>query len=127
MSEQFAIRVEAHFEAAHNLRSYKGNPEPLHGHSRKVAATYTCSALDQEDIGLDYVEVQTALGQLAAQLDHSYINDAPPFRKINPTSENIARWFYHELKKKIRSTNATLAKVTVWEGPHASVSYCQKE
>ena len=42
MSEQFTIRVEARFEAAHNLREYHGAPEPLHGHSWKVEAKFIC-------------------------------------------------------------------------------------
>ena len=43
MSGSFAVRVEAFFEAAHNLRSYHGSPEPLHGHSYKVEAELAAS------------------------------------------------------------------------------------
>src|SRR3989344_3391984 len=101
MAEQFIIRVEARFEAAHNLREYKGSPEPLHGHSWKVEAKFKCKKLDHEDIGVDYVEVEKAIRELASRFDHKYINEVPPFDKLNPTSENIAKWFFEELNRVI--------------------------
>lgn len=126
MPEEFIIRVEARFEAAHNLRAYKGKPEPLHGHSWKVEAKFKCDKLDHEDIGIDYVEVEQAVRRLAKKLDHKYINEIPPFDKINPTSENIARWFYEELDKPEIRQNTRRLEVVVWEGPEAYVSYTNK-
>ena len=73
MPGQFIIRVEARFEAAHNLREYKGVPEPLHGHSWKVEAKFKCKKLDHEDIGIDYVHVEKTIRQLASRFDHKYI------------------------------------------------------
>jgi 6-pyruvoyltetrahydropterin/6-carboxytetrahydropterin synthase len=123
MNEEFVVRVEARFEAAHHLRAYKGAPEPLHGHSWKVEAKFKCAVLDSEDIAVDYVEAEQALRSLAAKLDHRYINEIPPFDRINPTSENIARWFFGELDKPEIRRSAKLAEVTVWEGPGAYVTY----
>ena len=123
MSEQFIIRVEARFEAAHNLRLYKGAPEPLHGHSWKVEAKFKCQKLDHEDIGIDYVHVEKAIRELAQKFDHRYINEVAPFDKLNPTSENIARWFFEELNNPKVRQNAVLSEVIVWEGPEAFVSY----
>ncbi len=125
MKEQFIIRVEARFEAAHNLREYKGAPEPLHGHSWKVEAKFKCSKLDHEAIGIDYVHVEKAIRQLASRFDHRYINEVPPFDKLNPTSENIAKWFFAELNKSEIKENSKLEEVVVWEGPEAYVSYSQ--
>lgn len=123
MAEQFIIRVEARFEAAHNLREYKGAAEPLHGHSWKVEAKFKCNALDHENIGIDYVHVEKAIRGLASRFDHKYINEVPPFDKINPTSENIAKWFFEELNKPTVRQKSELSEVVVWEGPEAYVSY----
>jgi 6-pyruvoyltetrahydropterin/6-carboxytetrahydropterin synthase len=123
VSEQYVIRVQARFEAAHNLRAYKGAPEPLHGHSWKVEAKFLSRKLDHEDIGVDYVDVEKAIRSLGAQLDHRYINEVPPFDKLNPTSENIAKWFFEQLDKPEIRQNAKLNEVVVWEGPDAYVSY----
>ena len=123
MSETFVIRVEARFEAAHNLREYHGKPEPLHGHSWKVEAKFKTNSLDHEDIGIDYVHVEKKIRELAKKFDHRYVNEIPPFDKINPTSENIARWFFGELNRPEVRQNAQLLEVIVWEGPEAYVSY----
>ena len=123
MAQTYVIRVEARFEAAHNLRQYKGAPEPLHGHSWKVEAKFTCKKLDHEDIGIDYVQVEKAIRSLASRFDHKYINEVPPFNKINPTSENMAKWFFDELDRPEIKENSELSEVVVWEGPEAYVSY----
>ncbi len=125
MPETYTIRVEARFESAHNLREYYGEPEPLHGHSWKVEAKFVCQKLNQEDFGADYVIAEKAIRELAMRLDHKYINELPPFDKINPTSENIAKWFYQELDKPEIRQNSQLDEVVVWEGPFAYVSYSQ--
>lgn len=123
MTEHFTIRVEARFEAAHNLRQYKGKSEPLHGHSWKVEAKFQSEKLDHEDIALDYVQIEEHLRKLASRLDHRYINDIPPFNRLNPTSENVAKWFYGELDQSHIRQATKLIEVTVWEGPEAYVSY----
>src|SRR3990167_4089662 len=123
MTETYTIRVEARFESAHNLREYHGAPEPLHGHSWKVEAKFLSKKLNHEDFGVDYVQAEKAIRDLAMRLDHRYINEIPPFDKINPTSENIAKWFYAELNKPEIRENSILDEVIVWEGPFASVAY----
>ena len=126
MTEQFIIRVEARFEAAHHLRSYKGSPEPLHGHSWKVEAKFKCGKLDHEDIGIDYVHAEKTLRELASRFDHKHINEVPPFDKLNPTSENIAKWFYEELDTPNVKQDSKLLEVIIWEGPEAYVAYSRQ-
>lgn len=117
------ICVEARFEAAHDLRSYYGKPEPLHGHSWKVEVRIASEKLDGEDISVDYVKVKKALNALAKKLDYGYINKIPPFDRINPTSENLAKWFHEGLDKKSLIGSARLQEVTIWEGPFNSLAY----
>lgn len=125
--ENFVIRVEARFEAAHNLREYYGKPEKLHGHSWKVEARIEAGELDSEDISVDYVKAQQALDKLARKLDYNYINEVPPFDRMNPTSENIARWFYEGMNRKEFLGKGRLKEICVWEGPFSSCSYTRPE
>lgn len=121
--EKFVIRVEARFEAAHNLREYYGAPEPLHGHSWKVEVKIASEELDKESISVDYVKVKKALDELAAKLDYHYINEVTPFDKLNPSSENIAKWFYDHLNKKELLGKSQLQEVILWEGPFNHLAY----
>ena len=119
----YIIKVEARFEAAHNLREYYGVPEKVHGHSWRIEARVESQKLDHEDISVDYVKVEKALHALAACFDHNYINEVAPFDKINPTSENVARWFFDQLNRPEIKQEAELSEVVVWEGPEAFVTY----
>jgi 6-pyruvoyltetrahydropterin/6-carboxytetrahydropterin synthase len=117
----YRLRVIARFEAAHHLTSYKGKPEPTHGHSWRVEAVLETAGLDAEGMAYDFVEVQGALRGLAARLDHQDVNTVPPFDRTSPTTERIAAWFFEGLAERL--PGAPLAEVTLWEGPDCSATY----
>jgi 6-pyruvoyltetrahydropterin/6-carboxytetrahydropterin synthase len=120
--KNYTVRVEATFEAAHNLREYHGKPEPLHGHSWKVEVFAKRKGLDHEGMAIDFIELKDTLDPLIKPFKHSYINEVPPFDKINPSTENIASWIYDELSKKLKNHPCQIEKVTVWEGPNYSAT-----
>jgi 6-pyruvoyltetrahydropterin/6-carboxytetrahydropterin synthase len=117
----YTLRVGARFEAAHHLTSYKGVPEPAHGHSWRVEAVLRADRLDGEGMAFDFVEVQTVLRELAARFDHRDLNTVPPFDRQSPTTERVAAWFFEALAGRLPA--APLAEVTVWEGPDCSATY----
>ena len=96
------LRVIARFEAAHHLTAYQRRAEPSHGHSWRVEAVLAPAELDGEGMAFDFVEVQGALRELAARLDHRDINTVPPFDGVSPTTERIAAWFFDRLRPGCR-------------------------
>lgn len=120
--KKYTVRIEATFEAAHNLREYHGKPEPLHGHSWKVEVFAKRNGLDHEGMAMDFIELKNALDPLVKPFCHAYINEVPPFHKINPSAENIATWIYEDLSKKFAHHPCKIEKVTVWEGPQYSAT-----
>jgi 6-pyruvoyltetrahydropterin/6-carboxytetrahydropterin synthase len=126
---EFAVRVEARFESAHYLRSYRGIAEPLHGHSYKVEAELVgaVTALDEDAIAVDFVAAKRELEGLAKRLDYGCINDITPFTEINPSAENIAEWFQRELTAALLAEKAIVRSVTIWEGPVNRVTYTPGE
>jgi len=119
---RYVLEVAAGFEAAHHLTSYRGRPEPVHGHSWRVIARLATETLDAEGIGFDFVEVRAALGRLTSRFHHGDINAVPPFDLRSPTTERLAEWFYEELRRELGG-EAPLEAVTVFEGPEASATY----
>ena len=117
----FTVRVVVRFEAAHHLTSYKGAPEPVHGHSWKVEAVLRTDRLDGDGMAFDFVEARTVLQELAARFDHRDVNTVPPFARQSPTTARLAAWFFEELGRRLPA--APLAEVTVWEGPDCSATY----
>ena len=117
----YVLRVRERFEAAHHLYSYRGVPEPIHGHSWTVEVALGTEELDSEGMGFDFVEVKSTLASLAARFHHNHINDVPPFDRLTPTTEHLARWFHERIASSF--PDAEVQEVTVWEGPDCSATY----
>ena len=133
MTEKFIVRTSAEFESAHAVRNYieisPGNyiDEPVHGHSFKIEAFVESTKVDERTgFAIDFLTIKQRLDELVNILDHKYINEVGPFDKINPSTENIAKWFFNELLTTVPS-GCRLNKVIVWEGPHNYVIYLQSD
>ena len=50
-------------------------------------------------------------------MEHVLINNLPEFNSINPTAENIARWFYSGLKEVVKKEGACVREIRIHEGP----------
>lgn len=118
----FELMVETTFNAAHQLRGYKGNCEKLHGHNWKVQVHISAERLNNIDIAIDFHDLKKFLNEVIEPLDHSFLNEIFPFTEKNPSSENIAKWIYDSLNKKLPD-NIQLSAVTVWESDTASATY----
>ena len=118
---RYSLRVRGRFEAAHHLTSYRGAPEPVHGHSWQVEAVLITGRLDAEGMGFDFVQIKGALDELTGRFHHRHINEVPPFDRRTPTTEHLAEWFHEELSNRL--PGAPIAAVTVWEGPDCSATY----
>ncbi|RMG03798.1 MAG: 6-carboxytetrahydropterin synthase QueD [Nitrospirae bacterium] len=119
----YELMIEDTFSAAHQLRGYRGKCEELHGHNWKVQIHVSAESLNEIDIAVDFHDLKRWTKEILSQLDHGFLNDIFPFTEINPSSENIARWIFESLKKKIDSEDVRLTAVTVWESDSASATY----
>jgi 6-pyruvoyltetrahydropterin/6-carboxytetrahydropterin synthase len=122
---RWVVRVGAGFEAAHSLRDYVGGPEPLHGHSWRVEVALETTRLGRYDLSVDFVPTRHLVEELAKRLDTRCINDIPPFDRLNPTAENVARWFAGEILASGVTKRAAgrLAEISIWEGPNNRVTW----
>ena len=119
----FELMVETTFSAAHQLKGYKGKCERLHGHNWKVQVHVIAEKLNEIDIAIDFHELKSLTNEVVSALDHSILNEIFPFTEKNPSSENIAKWVYDSLRKKIENETIQLSAVTVWESENASATY----
>jgi len=123
----YEVMVEGNFSAAHNLRGYGKKCEKLHGHNWKVQVGIRGGKLDNTGMLVDFREVRDYLERIMEKLDHRYLNEISHFKVTNPTSENIARFIYSELKARLKSSRYIVNKVTVWESDTASATYSQEK
>lgn len=118
----YSIKIESYFSSAHSLRGYKGKCEALHGHNWKAEVLVATKKLDRLGIALDFRYLKRELNKVLEKLDHKYLNQLSYFKKINPTSENIAQYIYDKLKAKVPG----IKSVTVWESHNSCASYSEQ-
>ncbi len=126
MPPRYTLKVVTDFAAAHSLRGYPGDCAKLHGHNWKVEVEVVASRLDEIGIGLDFKTIRKEAKAVCDRLDHEYLNELPPFDRINPTAENIAAHIFTELRRRLDSDTVRVAAVTIWETERASVRYTEE-
>ena len=120
----FEVSVEQTFAAGHALRNYRGKCENVHGHNYRVLVTLEGQELDSIGLLVDFVEVKKLINQVVDRLDHQFINDLTPFDEINPSAENMAKYFYDEIARGLAGEAAVrVSQVKIWETDTASATY----
>jgi 6-pyruvoyltetrahydropterin/6-carboxytetrahydropterin synthase len=90
----YEVTVEDTFAAGHYLRNYKGKCEKPHGHNYKIRVTLAGAELDKAGLLLDFKDLKDVMKHAIDRLDHQMINDIEPFTVLNPSAENLAKYFY---------------------------------
>jgi 6-pyruvoyltetrahydropterin/6-carboxytetrahydropterin synthase len=117
------IFIKTHFSGGHHLRDYPGNCEKPHGHNWKVKVTVRATSLDELGMGIDFKVLKGVVNQVVDELDHEDLNQLPPFRDINPSSEHIAKYLFCQLREKLATDRYNLYSVTVRETDSSGVTY----
>jgi 6-pyruvoyltetrahydropterin/6-carboxytetrahydropterin synthase len=121
----FRVSVEETFSSGHALRGYKGKCENVHGHNYRVQVSIEGPQLDGIGLLVDFTQVKHALRGIIAGLDHQFLNDLDAFRTVNPSAENMAKYFYERLKAQLKELppGARLTEAIVWETDTAHAVY----
>ena len=122
----FEVSVEQTFAAGHALRNYKGKCENVHGHNYRVRITMQGDQLDSTGLLLDFLDVKSLIGGVVDYLDHQFINDLPPFDELNPSAENIAKYFYDRVSGGLKNdVPVRVSEVTIWETDTTTARYSE--
>jgi 6-pyruvoyltetrahydropterin/6-carboxytetrahydropterin synthase len=122
----FEVAVEKTFAAGHSLRNYKGKCENVHGHNYRVRVTIEGQSLAPNGLLVDFVDVKKQLMEIIDRLDHQFINDVEPFTVLNPSAENLAKYFYDELSGRLGKHSEVpvrIAEVRIWETDTSIAAY----
>lgn len=124
----YEVTVEDSFAAGHYLRNYKGKCENPHGHNYKVRVTLAGKELDKAGLLLDFKDLREVMKPVIDRLDHQMINDISPFTELNPSAENLAKYFYDETNDRLRTTTngrVIVKDVTVFETDSTTAKYSE--
>jgi 6-pyruvoyltetrahydropterin/6-carboxytetrahydropterin synthase len=120
----FEVTVEQTFAAGHALRNYHGKCENVHGHNYRVQITVAGEHLDGIGLLVDFLELKRAMNEVIQYLDHRFINDLPPFDVLNPSAENLAKYFHEQVSAGLKhEAPVRVAEVKVWETDTSAAVY----
>ncbi len=124
MGGYFEVMIERNFSSAHQLRGYKGKCENLHGHNYKVEIYARGRELDNIGLLVDFGELKAAADEIVNYLDHRNINELAPFdEEVNPSAENLARYFLERVSERVGSERVEVYKVRCFETPTSVATY----
>ena len=118
----YRLSIESKIYAAHQLREYDGPCARLHGHNWKIKVEVSAKELNRVGIAIDFMDLKKITWQVIGKFDHNNFNQIAPFDTINPTAENIARYFYDEIDK-VLPAGIDLIFIEIWETDKYRVSY----
>ncbi len=121
----YRLSIESKISAAHRLRDYDGPCARVHGHNWKIRVEVTATQLNKVGIAIDFSDLKKITWQVIGPFDHNDFNKIAPFDKLNPTAENIARFFYGEIDKLLPE-GISLALIEIWETDKYRVAYAEK-
>ena len=124
MAGFFEVMIERNFSSAHQLRGYKGKCENLHGHNYKIEIFARGEELNNIGLLIDFGDLKKAADEIVTYLDHRNLNELPPFdEELNPSAENIARYFVEYLNGRVGDDRVKVYKVRCYETPTSVATY----
>jgi 6-pyruvoyltetrahydropterin/6-carboxytetrahydropterin synthase len=110
------IFKEFTFEAAHRLPHVPDGHKcgRLHGHSFRVELHVVGPIEPESGWLMDFAELKERFEPLYRRLDHNYLNEIEGLE--NPTSENIARWIWLQLKPTVAQLSQVVVRETCTSG-----------
>ena len=110
------IFKEFTFESAHRLPNVPNGHKcaRLHGHSFRVEIHVTGDVDPSAGWIMDFADLKAAFKPLHERLDHHYLNEIEGLE--NPTSENLARWIWENLKPSLPALCRIVVRETCTSG-----------
>jgi 6-pyruvoyltetrahydropterin/6-carboxytetrahydropterin synthase len=122
----YEISKDFLFSAAHQIRFHGGKCERLHGHNWRVRVHVRASDLNRIGMVIDFADLQAMVAEVGARFDHQNVNEVPPFDEVNTTAENIARFFFLEVERRLSGSvgsRVRVSRVEVWENEGSLAVY----
>jgi 6-pyruvoyltetrahydropterin/6-carboxytetrahydropterin synthase len=121
----FEVAYETTFCATHRLTDGGRPIEPLHGHDWRVEVVAAGETLDRIGVVLDFEVLKKAVSEVAARFHYKDVNEHPDFAGRSPSAEEVARYFFREVRKGLGAEGRLLRRVRVWEAPGCSATYSE--
>ncbi len=112
----YEVAVEISFMAEHQLTLGHDVLEELHEHNWRVRVELEAQELPADGMLVDFVKIKKLLAEIADKLSGKNLGKLPELADKNPSAENLAHYFYHQLQGRL-DQGVCLTRVAVEEAP----------
>lgn len=128
------ITRKEHFSASHTLINPKiskkknedifGKCNNFHGHNYYLEVTLCGEPDGISGYVFDLKKLSKIITkEILDRVDHKFLNEVSIFKNTNPTTENMAKIFWDILKPKLKTKNAQLHSIRLYETEKNMVEY----
>ncbi|HLT24497.1 MAG TPA: 6-carboxytetrahydropterin synthase [Ignavibacteria bacterium] len=132
------ITRKEHFSSAHKLnnnilseaenKEIYGKCNDFHGHNYYLEVTLKGTPDPDSGYVMDLKKLKRIIQtEILEKVDHKYLNDLDIFKDTIPTTERMAIVFWNLLESKVKSDNARLYSVKLYETAKNYVEYLGEE
>jgi 6-pyruvoyl-tetrahydropterin synthase len=127
----FAVEVSDHIMIAHSFRGAVFGPaQALHGATFAISAAFIAAELDANGIVVDIGRAFEVLKSVLGPLNYRNLDEYPPFKGINTTTEFLTRYVFDQLAEAVRAgklgrdgREINAIRITITESPLARAWY----
>jgi len=119
---KYEIGVDVFFNGRHYVEK-DGEQGPVHMHSWRAQAILLGESFNDVGTVVGTEGVKEIVESLVSPYNESLLNKVPPFDKIMPTSNNIARVIHDYVMNELEDSELELKAVRLWESPTSYVEY----
>ncbi len=121
----FELEIRRRFSAAHAILM-RGVREPVHGHDWEVTVTVSGTGLDGDGLLCDFHALERQVDAIVRPMDSRHLNETPPFDRLNPTAEHVAKFIADTLLPQL-PRGVRVASVRVTEAPGCAARFIPPE
>lgn len=119
----YEIELDTFFNARHSV-VINGRQGPIHDHSYRLQVRCRSNTLERSNhtVAVFHV-INDTVEQIARVYNNRLLNDLPPFRVLQSTSECLSAVLFQQIQRALAAYAIHVVSVTIWESPTRSVTY----
>lgn len=119
------INMSTFFNALHKVTFSSGNEGDVHQHSYhlKIKAK---GEYRHDNIVTPFADLRKILNKISSIYEAKFLNDLPPFREMQPTTENFAAVLAFQIKNMSAKLSVDIIEISLFESPTIGVTISLK-
>lgn len=119
----YKMAIDIFFNARHFVGEEEGAGGE-HAHSYRLQVHCQSQSLSiREHSVVGFSVIYNHMNLVVKAYNNCLLNDLPPFRRLRPTTENLAAILFQQLERQLQDLPVDLTGVTLWESPTKAITY----